>query len=364
MNGGARCSTIVKLPPMPIELQVISSVLLNDKIYISGIATEKEEGSLQVQVYSLSESEWSKLPEAPNHNAPVADVNGRITMIGGRRGKVNKSKPTGILSTWCKKESKGGYAVPSERKDSDVDCLSATFETQGEWIQTLPLMPSTRVASGVCYHNNLLLVSGGFEKSREGNEKFRVLDTVFVYNFSTQHWSAPQDLQLPKALRSHHLVLCGQYVYLVGGAYKYPIICDNVRYFNSNAWRAKWTDVFEAIKLASTEQQAKLDRVVWSPIAEPPCIRSTVVSCNNCLLSVGGTSEGLPHSAIYMLVDENTDSLHWIEVGRMRVGRYRHAVVPLGNLGTTLFIAGGYVLDNPEGDEGTEKTSSVELVLL
>ena len=286
MNGGARCSTVVKLPPMPIELQVISSALLNDKIYISGIATEKEEGSSQVQVYSLSESEWSKLPKAPNHNAPIADVNGRITMIGGREGKVKKSKPTGILSTWCKKESTGVYTVPSKRKDSDVDCLSATFETQGEWMQTLPPMPSTRVASGVCYHNNLLLVSGGFDKRREGNKEFRIVDTVFVYNFSTQRWSAPQDLKLPIALRSHHLVLCGQYVYLMGGAYIFPIICEDVKHFNSKAWRAKWTDVLEAIKRNLTELAAKLD--VWTPIAGPPGIRSTVVSCNNCLLSVGG----------------------------------------------------------------------------
>ena len=340
MNGGTRCSTIVKLPPMPIELQVISSALLKDKIYISGIATEKEEGSLQVQVYSLSESEWSKLPEAPNHTAPIADVNGHITMIGGREGIVNKSNPTKILSTWCQEESKG------------------------EWMRTLTSMPSARVGSGVCYYDNLFLVSGGFEESRWGKEEYQVVDTVFVYNFSTQRWSAPQDLQLPIALRSHYLVLCGPYVYLVGGAYIYPIYGNAKEPFNSKAWRVNWTYVLEAVKRNSTELQAKYDRSVWTPIAGPPGVRSTVVSCNNSLLSVGGISNGLPHSAIYMLVNENSNNPCWIEVGSMSVGRYRHAVVPLGNLGAALFVAGSIVREGKEADEMDVISVSAEMVLL
>ena len=46
------------------------------------------------------------------------------------------------------------------------------------------------------------------------------------------------------------------------------------------------------------------------------------------------------------------------------MGRYRHAVVPLGNSGTALFVAGGYVRGNSVEDEGNEKSNSVELVLL
>ena len=46
----------------------------------------------------------------------------------------------------------------------------------------------------------------------------------------------------------------------------------------------------------------------------------------------------------------------------MSVGRYCHAVVPLGNLGAALFVAGGYVW--VRNDEAIVKTTSVELVLL
>ena len=356
VKGGARCSTIVKLPPMPNELQVISSALLNGSIYISGIATKKEKGSSQVQVYSLSENKWSYLPRAANHNAPITDINGRITMIGGREGNCKESKPTNVLSTWCEEASKEG-------KDSDFP--PTQFEKQGDWKQTLLPMPSTRVASGVCHHDNLLLVSGGIEEIRGEVKKYPVVSTVFVYNFSTQCWSSPQILQLPEALRSHHLVLCGQYVYLASGAYIHPIIGDDVtKYFNSKAWRAKWSDVIEAVTPTSTEQQAQLRRGVWTEIAGPPVLRSTVTSCNNSLLSVGGISGGLPQKTIYMLADENTGSPHWIEVGTMSVGRYRHAVVPLGNFGAVLFVAGGFVRENPTEDEVDVKSASSEMVLL
>ena len=46
----------------------------------------------------------------------------------------------------------------------------------------------------------------------------------------------------------------------------------------------------------------------------------------------------------------------------MSEGRYRHAVVSIGN--TALFVADGYVMGNPAGEEAYEKSSSVELVLL
>ena len=360
-NGRPHCSTIVKLPSMPIKLHVISSTFLNGNVYVTGIATEKE-GSSQVQVYSLSESKWFKLPEAPSYNAPIAGINGRVTMIGGRVGEINNSIPTNILSTWCEEEGDGRHIVPSKSKGTDY----AQLEKQGRWKERLRPMPSSRVASAICYHDNLLLVTGGVEIRAEATEEFQVVKTVFVYNFSTQCWITSQVLQLPKALRSHHLVLCGKYVYLVGGAYVHPIRGEDVKkVINSNAWRAEWNDICEAVKATSTEQQAHLARAVWARIADPPTLRPTVISCQELLLSVGGISGGFPQNAIYKFVDENScNSSRWIKVGSMSVGRYRHGVVPLGNLGAALFVAGGYVRVCPSEDEVDIKSASAEMVLL
>ena len=72
---------------------------------------------------------------------------------------------------------------------------------------------------------------------------------------------------------------------------------------------------------------------------------------------------GVPQSAIYKFVDGTSDNC-WVKIGSMSVGRYWHAVVPLGNCGTALFVASGYVRGNSVEDEGNEKSNSVELVLL
>ena len=331
-------TTIVNLPPMPIELQVISSTLLNGNIYITGIATDKEPGSSQVQVYSLNDSRWSVLPKAPNYNARIAVINGRIALI---RGSEEGIKLTNVVSNW--------------------------FEDENKWKQIVPKMPTGQLASGVCYHDDLLLVSGGVEESTSRGRPFRVRDTVYVYNTKTgEKWSIPQALQLPKPLRSHDLVLCGEYVYLTGGSTTFPTrFEDGKKHFNSEAWRAKWSDVREAVQLATAMQQPQPVRNVWSRIADPPNVRSTAISCNNSLLLVGGLKGGSPQRAIYKFVYEKVDK-PWIEVGSMSVGRYRHAAVPLGNCGAVLFVAGGFVEGNSLQDDHElyRMSTSAELVIL
>lgn len=172
------------LSPMPTELQAISSVLLRDKVYISGIATDKVNVSRQVQVYSR-ETKWSTLPHAPNYNAPITVIDGHITLIGGRDAKTHHI--TNILSTWI------------EKKD--------------QWEQILPSMPTSRLESGVCHHDGLLLVTGGIVLDAEN--VVTVVNTVHVYNFSTKLWSTPDALELPIGLRSHHIVVSEENTLLV-----------------------------------------------------------------------------------------------------------------------------------------------------
>ena len=328
-------STIMKLPPMPIELQVISSVMFEDKVYISGIATHYEPIS-QVQIYSLVEGSWSTLPLAPSYNAPLAVINGHVTLIGGRDAETGFI--TNILTTWS-----------AEKR---------------QWKQVVPPMPSRRLGSGICYHNNLLLVSGGVEDCSKDKEMAKVVNTVHVYDFSTLRWSTPKALELPKALRSHHLVVLEENIYIVGGAFTYPALPYN-SVLNSHSWRARWMDIKEAIQqdaqTAAGLQPSEPVKSVWIRIADSPVIRPTVVSLNNSLISVGGVQYGMAQEAIYKFVNGKVGN-HWVHVGNMSEGRYRHAVVSVGN--AALFVAGGYVRGNPTGEEANVKSSSVELVLL
>ena len=102
-------------------------------MYVTGIAKESDDDDKfskrrQVQVYSLDDEEWAKEPgdpmltPAPNYNAPIAVINGRITLIGGRDAETGKI--TNMVSTW--------------------------FEIEQQWKQILPLMPTERLESGIC----------------------------------------------------------------------------------------------------------------------------------------------------------------------------------------------------------------------
>ena len=324
----------MNVTPMPCKLQVISSILFKGKVYVTGIAKDEDIGSRQVQVYSLEEGKWSTLPEAPNYNAPAAIIDGYFTLIGGRL--TENTAITSILRSWIEEESK--------------------------WVQTVTDIPKVRLESGVCYHDNLLLVAGGIVEA-EKNKSAKLVNTVDVYNVSTKRWSTPKGLELPKALRSHHLVVFEENIYIMGGAMVFPARPEGPdTQFNAEAWRARWSDV----KVAVT-QPSKL-KSVWTPIRAPPDLRPTVVSYRNSLFSIGGVKDGDPKNAVYKfvdgkIVDGKVDNC-WKPVGYMREGKYRHGVVPLGSHGTALFVAGGRVQGNPLEDEIHEKSSSAELVLL
>ena len=297
-------------------------------MYVTGIATDEDALSHQVQVYSLDDCMWSTLPTAPNYNAPAAIINGHFTLIGGRLTKDDTI--TSILSSWIEKVL--------------------------NWEQRLPPMPMVRLESGVCHHDNVLLVTGGIVD----DEEQKPVNTVDVYDFA-KPWSTPKALELPKALRSHHVVVFEEYLYLVAGATEYPAHPEGneQQRFNSAAWRARWCDVMAVIT------QPSMLTNVWTPIIAPHALRPTVATCGNSLLAVGGVKDGKPQEDIYELVgDEIGRVKNWKPVGKMSAGKYRHGAVLLGSRGAAVFVVGGYVKGSRKGDETNQKSSLVEVVQL
>ena len=356
------------LEATPCALQVFPSVVHGNKVYVTGIGITKGKGakddvpkgdvSRQIQVYPLDgEGSWSTLPlpeypkqkPAPNYNAPVTVINGRIALVGGRDAETGKI--TNVLSTWN--------------------------EEKHEWENdNPPLMPTKRLASGVCHQDNLLLVVGGVV-----DDKVRMLvNTVDVYDFSSNRWYTPKALDLPIAqLRSPHVVIFKEYVYVIGGATAYPAPPEKGEaQYNRYAWRALWSDVKEAVskagavvkqgahKRAAEDEPSKRVESVWRRIADPPVLRPTVVCYEDFLMAVGGVKGGTPQEGIYKFIDgNNIDSCgSWKLVGNMSMGRYRHAVVPVGSRGSALFVVGGSVLGNSYELERHKESSSAELVIL
>ena len=194
----------------------------------------------------------------------------------------------------------------------------------------LPPMPTGRLCPAVICHANLLLVTGGSAEVYS-----TVLNTTDVLDLTTMKWTSPEGLNLPIPLWGHDLALCGEYLYLVSGLMVYPWQSpeDN----NSQAWRAKWSDV----KQTAAPQHSQPQRGVWTRIADPPTLHSTVVSCGGTLYTVGGaTRVNKPISTVYSYI---TATNQWVSVGDMSVERVNHCAVPLSS--NSIFVTGGEVVN-------------------
>ena len=291
----------LKLPDMPMAAISYGATIHNSKIYIS---TECNNESVKhvcaLLVYSTNEHKWSILPDQQRKSA-IAVVNDRITLIGGRG--ISTNDVTNTLSTW--------------------------YEEEGQWKQVLPPMPTGQSCPAIISHDNLLLVTGGVAK--DGST---VLNTTDVLDLTTMKWTTPEGLILPVPLWGHHLALCGEYLYLVGGATVQP--WQSAANDNSQAWRAEWSDV----KQMAAPHHSQPRRYVWTLIADPPTLRPTAVSCGGTLYTVGGaTRNNTPIRTVYAY---NTARNQWISVGDMSVGRIWHCAVPLSS--TSMFVAGGQAL--------------------
>ena len=251
----------VKLPDMPMGAASYGATIHNSKVYISAFCRDGNGKPISpVLVYSTNEHKWSTLPEQ-QHGAAIAVVNNHVTFIRGL--EVSTGKVTNTLSTW--------------------------YEEEGQWKQVLPPMPTGRTRPAVICHANFLLVTGGL--AEDGST---VLNTTDVLDLTTMKWSTPEGLNLPIPLWRHHLALCGEYLYLVGGATVYP--WQSPEDDNSQAWRAKWSDV----KQTAAPQHFKPQRGMWTQIADPPTMRPTVLSCGGTLYTVGGrTRDGKSISTMY-----------------------------------------------------------------
>ena len=223
--------------------------------------------------------------------------------------------------------------------------LSTWYEEEGRWKQVLPPMPTRRVRPAVISHDNLLLVTGGLAE-----DVSTALNTADVLDLDTMEWTTPEELSLPIPLWQHHLVLCGEYIYLVGGAVVNPV--QSPEHDNSQAWTMRWSDV----KQTAAPQHSLPQRGAWTRIADPPTLLPTAVSCGGTLYTVGGvTRDSKPISTVYTY---DTARNQWVSVGDMGVGRAWHCAVPLGS--TSMFVAGGRVMN----EDKVSASVLTELLLL
>ena len=131
----------------------------------------------QVQVYDVRNTKWSALPRPPHSRSGAAIIGNQFTLIGG---EDTRGTPTNDLVTWTGKE----------------------------WKVLYPPMHTARSSPGVLAFEDLVIVSGGGRGAY--GEK---VDTIEFLDITKRIW-IQSNLKLLVPLSSHHMALCGEYIYI------------------------------------------------------------------------------------------------------------------------------------------------------
>ena len=201
---------------------------------------------------------------------------------------------------------------------------------KGTWTEKFPPMLTERYfVSTVCTRTDLI-VAGGV-----GNNT-RILTTVEVLNVEKYQWSTAVDL--PEPLQHHSVTVCGDQLYMLGGA-RGRVSTKSVYTCSVSALLRTCT---RTPRLVGTFQRA-LSRSnsscsgVWSRLRDLPVRESTCVTFCGKLLAVGGEdSNNEPTTAVYMY---NQDTNSWNINSHMVTRRQRPFAAVLPN--NQLMVVGG-----------------------
>ena len=181
--GGGHFLKSTELPEATFGTQLGKAVAINETVFVYGGDCKNRASNLIVQVYNVLTKKWSTLPPSPYSLSGATIIKDQLTLIGGydthRTHRTPTSYPTSKLVTW----------------------------TGEEWLELYPPMHTARYCPGVLAIGDLVIVSGGFGAYR------RDVDTIEFLDIKTKKW-IQSNLKLPKPLSSHHMALCGEYIYI------------------------------------------------------------------------------------------------------------------------------------------------------
>ena len=207
--------------------------------------------------------------------------------------------------------------------------MSLTVE--GKWTEKFPPMPTARhFVSAVCT-GTVLIVAGGTGKH------LNTLTTVEVLNIDNRQWSTAVDL--PEPLKYHSTTVCGDQLYMLGGAHNHDptksvYTCSVSALLQTCSQKSSLEEHTSALSLSNGSSSGA---GVWSKLPDLPVTHSTCVTFCGQFIAVGGMgSDKKPTTAIYMY-NQATNS--WNVISHMATARRRPFAAVLPN--NQLMVVGG-----------------------
>ena len=212
-----------------------------------------------------------------------------------------------------------------------------SFTVEGKWIEKFPPMPTVRYfVNAVCTRNNLIVAGGVLSQVGPGA---RVLTTVEVLNIESCQWSTAIDL--PHPLQYHSMTVCGDQLYMLGGAHdcaptKSVYTCSVSALLQTCTHKSLVGSFKRALSLSNSSSSSARTGV-WSKLPDLPVTESTCVTFDGQLLAVcGEDADRKPTTAVY-LYNQVTNS--WNIIRHMTTARKRPFAAVLPD--NQLMVVGG-----------------------
>ena len=295
----------VKMADLPIPTSSATAVLIGRNIYLAGGLAPDVRSVQIVQVYNIDTGKWSTLPPAPQYCSEAIAINNNLVLIGGRVSSTRKI--TNMVSTWLVEEEK--------------------------WTQTIPPMSTRRVRPEVLLFKNYLFVFGG-----RGEDNKTLLDSFEVLNIEENQWSSGRGL-LPQPLYGFTLGVFGD-----------AVILTSARISTTTSTTKSWKIPVRVLEDSVTNSSSQ--PIQWTPIADTPYDRSSLLTNSKQPVLVGGNRGGQPTKDISLYMPNR-----WEIVGHLSEPRIRPAVIAISD--TSFLVFGGYT--NPQ-DVIQSLVKTVELI--
>ena len=310
--------TSFQLPDLAIPTSFSNVLCDGHLVYVFGGACVDIKDEDKVQVFNLEELTWTILPQpTPQVRCRGEIVNNQITLIGGRESE--SCRVTNKLSTL-------------------VD---------NTWRAVFPPMPTRRIGPATLYKDGILIVAGG------RTQDDTTLQSIDVMRVTTKQWSTLVNFTLPRPLRNHKFISCGDVVYICNGGYIAEHQKGKHRYtLLKSTWKMSWDILNEAV-LSDHPVEGRQ----WMELpCQTPFRASSSFSSPHSLFTVGGNdSEGHPQSAVHIYSPSQSK---WVSLGQLKVPRMLSGTVQLGE--RALLVIGG--LNNRLTINKDTVLSSVEFV--
>ena len=287
----------MRLPDLPIATAYATAIVIARNVYVCGGLCPGSDATLDrvVQVYDLDKATWTKLPPAPQYNSEAVAINNQLVLIGGY--EVSSNTVSNMVSTW----------------------------TGQGWQQDIPAMPTKRVRSGVTTYGTYVIVAGG---KAEDNQT--LLHSIDVFNTTTQHWSTPANLQLPRPMYLMQITVSATHICVASAGIAYDATTNT-----STSPKSVWQlPVSTLTKVLMEEDHSPHG---WEEIAPTLHYRSSLLQDTAHPLSVGGHDVSCKTTSNIAVYDPRSNK--WSTAGQLLEPRTRCTVVGLSR--HSFLVCGG-----------------------